>query len=100
MSSSDEEDFLAIVNLNNLNRANMQRRCRRRFWVHPFWVAKRDSSAFNIFKELNVYPDKFMVMSQETFQVLVNRVKPFIEKKDTNYRLSVSTEERLLITLR
>jgi hypothetical protein len=39
-------------------------------------------------------------MSIENFSLLVDLVGPQIEKQDTNFRKAVSTEERLLITLR
>jgi len=38
--------------------------------------------------------------SPETFRILVNIVETNIRKKYTNFRQTVSVEERLLITLR
>ena len=43
---------------------------------------------------------KYMRMQPATFKRLLAVVKPRIEKKDTNWRESISAEERLAVTLR
>lgn len=101
-SSSDDEDTVALLSLININ--NRERR-QRRFWVHPFWREnmKNKKGAFSVFKELNMYPERFQSfyrMRRETFNFLMEKIAPTILKKDTNFRLSVTPEERLLITLR
>ncbi|XP_050313273.1 uncharacterized protein LOC126748227 [Anthonomus grandis grandis] len=96
MSSSEDEDVLALVHLNNIKR--------RRYWVHPLWKKKNKKyGSFNVFKELNQYPERFQSfyrMSKDCFTRLLNIIKPKITKKNTNWRNCVSAEERLLITLR
>lgn len=50
-----------------------------------------------------MYPEKFKDfyrMSQGSFKILSELVRPNLEKRDTNFRLAISVEERLLITLR
>lgn len=99
MSSSEDEDVLAFVNMININ----QNRTKRRYWVHPFWKKSQTKSGFSVFKELNMYPERFQSfyrMKRETFEVLVRKVRPKILKKDTNYRRAISPEERVLITIR
>lgn len=100
-SSSGDEDALALVNLLNIN--NSYRR-KKRFWVHPYWRDNmHQKGAFRAFKELNMFPERFQSfyrMRPETFRLLVEKLTPAILKKDTNYRASVTPEERLLITLR
>lgn len=98
--SSSEEDILTFVNLININQ---NRPKRKKYWIHPYWKYKKSCGAFNLFKELNMYPDRFQSfyrMKKETFDVLCRKIKPAIVKKDTNFRRSITAEERLLITLR
>ena len=39
-------------------------------------------------------------MTSETYQVLIEKVRPYIEKRDTFYRKCISVEERVSITLK
>lgn len=60
-------------------------------------------STFIMSRELDQDPEKFhgyYRMSPEKFQILVNMLETSISKKDTNFRLAVSVEERLLIILK
>ncbi|KAJ8944583.1 hypothetical protein NQ314_009454 [Rhamnusium bicolor] len=76
----------------------------RRYWVHPLWLKKNKKyGTFNATKELNLYPERFKSfyrMSKECFNLLLDKVKDAITKKNTNWRVPVNAEERLLITLR
>lgn len=42
----------------------------------------------------------FCRISYEDFDVLLNKIGPQIQKKDTNFRLSIPAKERLAVTLR
>ncbi|CAI6358956.1 unnamed protein product [Macrosiphum euphorbiae] len=99
MSSSDE-DMLMILLVNNMNKNKKK----RKYWVHPFIKNNANTlGTFSVTKELAMYPEKFKNfyrMSQESFNVLSDMVRTKLQKKDTNFRLSISVEERLLITLR
>ena len=82
---------------------NNYERKKRRYWVHPYLRVMNEKGAFNVFKELNMYPERFQGfyrMLRETFDLLVQKIMPKIIKKNTNFRPSVMPEERLLITLR
>lgn len=99
MSSSEDEDVLSILNVNNINKQLPK----REYWVHPYWKEMQGHSGFNVFKELNMYPKKFQSfyrMRKESFELLISKIGPRIIKKDTNYRCAISPEERVLITLR
>ena len=75
MSSSEDEDLLAVVNLINMN----QNYPKRRYWIHPFYKKRQRNSGFSVFKELNIYPERFQAfyrMKKETFDVLVRKVVP------------------------
>jgi predicted GTPase len=55
-----------------------------------------------LYKQLREYEDKFaeyLRMSAKTFDLLLNKIEDKIQKQDTNYRVCISTEERL-VTLR
>jgi hypothetical protein len=70
MSSSEDEDGLAWLNL-----MNAQHQTRRRFWVHPYWRENtHERGAYKIFKELNLYPQRFHSfyrISKSSFDLLV-----------------------------
>lgn len=39
-------------------------------------------------------------MDRSNFKILLDKVAPIIEKQDTNFRLAIPAEERLMLTLR
>lgn len=94
-SSSDEDDMIALACL-EIEKQN------RRFWVHEINL-KRD-----VFGEfVNLFPDllrddqkffKYFRLSQEKFFELV-KILP-LKRQDTNFRKSISPEERLAVTLK
>ena len=56
-----------------------------------------------LFPKLWQHHDKFFEyvrMSQNTFDIIHNGIQLLISKCDTNYRRPISTEERLVVTLR
>lgn len=96
MSSSDEEDVLALVHLANIQRV-------RRYWVHPVWRSNEEHRFFKIMNELLYYPDRFQEvykMTTNCFNIILSKVKPNLQKRYTNWRTPICPEERLLITLR
>jgi hypothetical protein len=101
MSSSEDEDVTGALAW--LNVMNVQHQRRRRFWVHPYWRENsHERGAYKIFKELNLYPERFHSfyrISKSSFDVLVTKVAPVIRKKYTNFRQAISPDERLLITV-
>lgn len=75
---------------------------KRKYWVHPL-IRNREHSAYVLARELSSDPDKFkgfFRMSKPLFDRLVELVSPQITKKDTNWRLALSAEEKVTITLR
>ena len=55
-----------------------------------------------LYKQLREYEDKFaeyLRTSAKTFDLLLNKIEDKIQKQDTNYRVCISPEERL-VTLR
>ena len=87
----------------------IKRRCRRRrnrlVWVRR-WIA--DRHAQGAYNQLMVHLrttdvegfNNFIRMDPATFDELVLLITPLIERRDTNYRHSISPGERLAVTLR
>lgn len=70
------------------------------------WFKRRDKLGFGetLFHELreedeNCYKN-FVRMTPEDFDYLLEKVTPFIQKCDTNYRKAISPTIRLCLTLR
>jgi len=98
MSSSEDDVVVAYLYLKRRNRQN-----KKRFWVHPHYIKNIYYSTFIVSRKLDQDPEKFHEyyrMNPETFKILVSLVETNIRKNDTNFRQSVSVEERFLITLR
>lgn len=77
------------------------RRKKRSVWSKT-WLQKRKCfTHLKLVKELNGDDYRnFMRMDEDCFMELLAMVRPFIEKKSTVMRESVSAEERLVVTLR
>lgn len=96
-SSSGESVVLAYWYIKNVQKK------KRKWWTHPYITKNTNRRAFITAQELKKDEKKFQSyyrMSRHLFVELVKTVQPYIQRKDTNYRKSISVEERLLITLR
>ena len=72
------------------------------YWVHPIKVV---SSFVNLtlYKELRKYQDRFYTycrMSTEQFDYILAHIEHLIYKPHTNWRCSISSEEKLAICIR
>jgi len=76
----------------------------REFWVHPFNKSREENERFKKFYlDIRQYPQKFFEyyrMSIQSFDELLENVRPHITKKITPFRNPVSAEERLTLTIR
>ena len=77
---------------------------RERKWVHEVSMKRRESGEFHhLMKHLRQDEVKFKEyfrMSSKQFEQLSSLIKDDIEKKEVNYRQSISAEERLALCLR
>ncbi|XP_063635183.1 uncharacterized protein LOC134805923 [Cydia splendana] len=93
---SDIEDTLLLL-------AAASRK-RPRMWVHPINTKRLEYGEYNrLCRELQSDEEKFFSyfrMSKGSFEELHNILQPFITKQDTNWRLAISSKERLAICLR
>ena len=85
-------------------RYRQRRRYHRAIWMHPLNSARLNQGQYhtimNHLRNDNKKCYKFFRMTQTSFDELVTLLKPHIQKKDLPFRLSISPEERLTITLR
>ena len=78
-----------------------KKRKKRKVWVNPWIKAREDKGAYNaLVSELSLTDRedyrRFMRMNPETFHELLEKVRPFIEKKTTNMRKPISAEEKIV----
>ena len=96
--------FIAIVGLSEALKP-LKKRKRRKMWMQP-WIAKRKQQGayYALMQELHANDSvgyrNFLRMDAQSFQLLLNKVGPNIERANTQMRQSISAEERLAVTLR
>ena len=66
----------------------------RRCWIHEINLSRPRHGEFErLYKELRRYNDKFhsyLRMNQDTFDILLEKLKSKLEKKDTTFRYSIT----------
>ena len=71
---------------------------RERKWVHEVDMKRSESGEFHhLMKQLRQH--EYFRMSSNQFEQLLSLIKDDIEKKEVNYRGSISAEERLALCL-
>ena len=77
---------------------------RRRYWAHPMLLKRPTEGSFALhYADLRRYPQlffNFTRMTIPTFQFLLEKLHPRLDRTNTDMRRSVPPEERLLLTLR
>jgi len=94
-SDDSEDDVLLLYAVGNK---------RERKWVHEVNMKRGEFGEFHLLmKQLRQDEVKFKEyfrMSSNQFEHLLSLIKDDIEKKEANYRESISAEERLALCLR
>ncbi|XP_070385612.1 uncharacterized protein [Dermacentor albipictus] len=96
---------LVIVCSLLLRRRRAQKARRRRFWVHPCWRYRDVEGQANALlprlraRDEGFFRDVFR-MPPSSFDTLFHLVRPVIERQDTPFRRSISTHDRLAMTVR
>ena len=86
-------------------RRRRRRNKKARVWSQP-WLLKREQfGAYHcLLQEVKASDGpglkNFLRMDEHSFNTILNRVAPFIQKEDTQLRASISPAERLALTLR
>lgn len=93
-----------VLNAIVFRRRQRRKQKTRKVWIHHINRKRPDFGMFH-----HLHPDlqndekkfyDFFRMSEELFVILLDLVGPEISKLDTNYRKSITAEERLAICLR
>ncbi|CAH1957177.1 unnamed protein product [Acanthoscelides obtectus] len=96
------EECIAVWYLLNNKKKKLKRR--RSLWVHPMLGLRESKGTYNLLHEdLLQDPSKFFNyyrMSIQSFEKLHNILENKLIKKDTTMRRSISSKERLSMTLR
>ena len=71
-------------------------------WMQPYLGCRLTHGAYHaLLQELDDKAYKNLLrMDRESFELLLNKVGPSIQRQDTTMRLSIAPEERLAVTLR
>lgn len=96
-----EEELLVFVIAICAKNIRKRRRQRTR-WCRE-WLMKREQFSHVNLREIRHEPNdwrNYLRMDIETYCRLLKLVTPYIEKKNTNMRMSISPHERLTATLR
>lgn len=99
-----EEELLLLVTVIAIcaNRIKLKR-CRRTRWSRKWLLKRRQFSHVNLIRELQSEPSdwrNYLRMDIETYRKLLDLVTPYIQKKNSAMRTSISPHERLSATLR
>lgn len=85
-------------------RKEPKQRRRHRYWVHPLTDQRHLKGYFcKMYNDVRQYPDKFFNyyrMSIGTYDKLLQAVGQYLKHEDTTFRMAISPEERLSVTLR
>ncbi|KAL1492279.1 hypothetical protein ABEB36_012753 [Hypothenemus hampei] len=100
MDSNEEILLLALL----IKRRYRRLRRQRMYWVHPILEMREiHGHYFTLFVELRRHEKKFLNylrMSISSFDELHRILKKRLERENTQLRNSISSEERLMITIR
>lgn len=81
-----------------------RRNKQRQLWVHPIIkVRYLEGTYYTLFEKLASDENKFFNyfrMSKNTFDYIVNKLTDIIKKQDTRFRMAISPEEMLAVTIR
>lgn len=99
---TDAVILYAVLKLTAEKRA--RRRRQRSCWTKPWLLDRGSASYMPMLMEIRennpeVYCN-FLRMDEATFQELLLLVKPYIQRQDTKFCMSILAEERLVATLR
>ncbi|VEN60025.1 unnamed protein product, partial [Callosobruchus maculatus] len=105
--NSDEADLLLLaaaqacyVVISN----SCKKKKKRRWWTQSFYKSRSRYNCTNMIVDLLKEPSgkfhNFCRISYEDFELLLNKIGPQVQKKDTHLRLSIPAKERLAVTLR
>lgn len=86
-----------------IRRLRQRRRTRRTVWVREIFLKRDDLGEFHhimtdLKNDINLFHG-YLRMNKETFEYILNAVRPRLSR-ESNFRKTISPEERLVVTLR
>ena len=76
---------------------------KREYWVHPISLRRHELGVYHtLVQEMRLYNNrhtKYLRMGPESFDFILNKITPLIEKQDTNMRKSLEPGLKLAVTL-
>lgn len=76
----------------------------RDYWVHPINQGRKEFGEFHVlWPQISIDDERckmYLRMTRKEFNVLYDLLEPKLRKQNTNFREAISSEERLLLTLR
>lgn len=87
-----------------INETKKRKKVHRSIWADDVWQERCTFGEYHTLcanlKYRGILFYDYYKMDYEKFEMLVNMLRPHIEKQNTNYRSTISVEERLTICLR
>ncbi|XP_046548032.1 protein ANTAGONIST OF LIKE HETEROCHROMATIN PROTEIN 1-like [Haliotis rubra] len=105
MDSSSEEETLAMIMLVHISQSLKKKRKPKSVWVRNWILRRNTAGAYNsLLRELEQEDPRslknFLRMDKANFDILLEKISPYIEKKCTPMRNSIPVGEKLALTLR
>jgi hypothetical protein len=94
---------VAVMACANVIKKNNSLKRKRRKWCKNWLLERQKFSHINLLTELKFEKQdwfNYLRMDEVTYLMLLQTIKPFIEKKDTVMRKAITSHERLTATLR
>lgn len=102
--ASFTEDQLVIIAIALDEEEGENQLKNKRVWVHKAWTNRElDGEYITLYKELVDDERKFFEyfrMSQNCFNILLNKIENYLLKQDTRWRKAITPRERLAVCLR
>lgn len=97
------ENDLAVIAL-ILDEEEEKQLKKKRKWVHEAWKKREIEGEFNtLYKELVDDQTKFVQyfrMTESCFNILHDKIEIYLKKKNTHWRKSITSKQRLAVCLR
>ena len=103
--SSDDEALAVLFLLETIKRQRQKKKKRRSVWTRSWLFGRETHGAYHALLQELLSDDpagykNFLRMDASSFDQLLGKVLPLIERQDTRFRRCIPADERLALTLR
>lgn len=102
--SSEEDEVMLLLAVVRRRRRRRRLYIPRRYWIHPYWTTNAESASQSVTtQQLTDHPEKFKSfyrMEPSTFNKLLDLLNINFTVGESNFRASITIDERLKIFLR